>query len=95
LFIDNSEDGATVHSGPDGGETYDADSLYSFTWILNRCTSYTFTISDSYGDGFLSPGYAEVKMESRKVAETLGRIDGNFGFESSFSINSCDDESEN
>ena len=37
-----------------------------------------------------SPGYAEVKMDSRKIAETLGRIDGNFGSDSSISIFICD-----
>ena len=47
-LIDNSEDGAIVHSGPGDGETYTMDSVYSFTWILNRCTSYTFTMYDSY-----------------------------------------------
>ena len=90
MLIDNDKDGVIVQSGPGDGQTYDADSLYSFTWTLDRCTSYTFTISDYYRDGLSSPGYAEVKMDSRKIAETLGRIDGNFGSDSSISIFICD-----
>eukprot|EP01083_Nonionella_stella_P297250 1009587_1 len=92
-LINNSEDGAIVHSGPEDGETYDAESVYSFMWTLNRCNSYTFTIYDSWGDGFMSPAYAEVRTDNRKDTETLGKIDGNnandfdFGSESSISFN--------
>eukprot|EP01083_Nonionella_stella_P297247 1009584_1 len=94
-LINNSEDGAIVHSGPEDGETYDAESVYSFMWTLDRCNSYTLTISDSYGDGFSISAYAEVKMSSRKVTETLGRIDGDFGSESSISFNiMCVDKSD-
>eukprot|EP01083_Nonionella_stella_P297248 1009585_1 len=89
-LINNSEDGAIVHSGPEDGETYDAESVYSFMWTLNRCNSYTFTIYDSWGDGFYSTGYAELKVEKRQVKQTLGRIDGNFGSESSILIYICD-----
>ena len=69
LLVDNSQDGVIVQSGPGDGEPYDADSLYSITWTLDRCTSYTFTIYDYFGDGFstYSSGYAEVKRESSKV----------------------------
>ena len=91
-LVDNSQDGAIVLSGPGDGDTYDADSLYSITWTLDRCISYTFTIYDSYGDGFNSPGYAEVKTESSEAQQTLGRIDGDFGSESSISFNICDNK---
>mmetsp|Transcript_7715 Transcript_7715/g.11447 ORF Transcript_7715/g.11447 Transcript_7715/m.11447 type:complete len:89 (+) Transcript_7715:235-501(+) len=68
LLIDNSQDGAIVQSGPGDGESYDADTLYSSAWTLNRCTSYTFTMLDSCGDGFgtdYDAGYAELKVEER------------------------------
>jgi len=92
LLIDDSQDGVIVSSGPTDGEIYDEETLYSFSWTLERCTSYTLTISDSNGDGFQSSGYAELKTESRNVQQTLGRIDGNFGSESSIPFYICDIE---
>ena len=65
LLIDNDKDGVIVQSGPGDGETYDGDSLYSFTWTLDRCTSYTFTIYGAYGYQNLDgTGTAVVMMQS-------------------------------
>jgi hypothetical protein len=101
-LVDNSKDGAIVHSGPSVGEIYNAKLLYSFTWVLNRCTSYTLKIYDTNGDGLLSLvdgievfGRVEVKTERRQVKETLRRIDGNYGSKSSISFNICNDNSDN
>uniref|UniRef100_A0A7S3Q2Y1 LNR domain-containing protein n=1 Tax=Chaetoceros debilis TaxID=122233 RepID=A0A7S3Q2Y1_9STRA len=92
-LVNDSQEGAIVHSGPSVGEIYNANSLYSFTpWTLDRCTSYIFTIYDSWGDGLSSPGYATVKTEKRKVQQLLGKIDGNFFSEGSVSFNICNDE---
>ena len=92
LLIDNDKDGVIVQSGPGDGETYDADTLYSITWTLDRCTSYTFTMYAAYGYGFIVMGYAELTSTSSKVQQMLGRIDGNFGSDSSISFNICDNK---
>ena len=88
-LADNSQNGAIVSSGPGDGEIYEADRLYSFTGTFYRCTSYTFTIYDAFGDGLK---YAELTSTSSKVQQTLGRIDGDFGSESSISFNICDNK---
>eukprot|EP01083_Nonionella_stella_P150803 480958_1 len=94
LVIDNSQNGTIVHLGPDDEGTYDAESVYNFAWTLDRCNSYNLTIYDSYGDGFGISAYAELKVEERGVIDTLGRIDGNFGSESSITFNICNGESD-
>jgi hypothetical protein len=90
-LIDNSLDtSAVVTWGPAGeDDVYKKSTVYNFAWILNRCTSYTFTIYDSYGDGLWSPvGYAKL-MYGEII---LGRIDGDFGGESTISFNICNDK---
>ena len=69
------------------------NTLYSFTETLNRCTSYSFKISDSFGDGFIDPGAGNVEV--RHLKEALGRIGGNFGSESSILFYICDIEPDN
>ena len=92
-LIDSSLDtSAIVARGPGEDDIYEKSAVYNFAWTLNRCTSYTFTIYDSYGDGIWSPvGYAKL-MYGEII---LGRIDGDFGSESSISINICDNKSDN
>jgi hypothetical protein len=94
-LVDNSEDGTIVHLGPGDGGSYDVRSSYTFTWTLNRCTSYTFTIYDSYGDGFGISAYDELKVEEREVIDTLGKIKGNFGSESSITFINSNGKSDN
>ena len=81
-----------VVQGQGDDDIYEKSAVYNFAWTLNRCTSYTFTIYDSYGDGIWSPvGYAKL-MYGEII---LGRIDGDFGSESSISFNICDNKSDN
>ncbi len=86
-LTDNSHKVALVYSGPGNREIYDAN--YRFVWTLNRCTFYTFTICDFLEDSLANPWYVVVKTQSRKVMETLGRIDVNFGLESSIYFYIC------
>ena len=69
----------------------DREKLFNgSTWNLNRCTSYKFTIFDSFGDGFSMPGYAKITLDgARGGTEILGRVDGDFGTESSIDIYVC------
>ena len=70
-LVDNSHNGAIVHSRPGKGGLYGVRP-YNFTWTLDQRTFYTFTINHSCGDGFSSSAYSEVKMEKGQVIDTLG-----------------------
>ncbi len=60
--------GTTIYSSPAGGYTNSAPSMPSLitqNWTLNPNECYTFTINDSYGDGFyLYGGYYNIKTTS-------------------------------
>jgi len=82
-------DGTKLFSGPGDEERYDANTLYRFPWTLKRCTFYTLTVNDRWGDGFASSGYAGIILNGDKGGELLGRIEGRFGEEESIDINMC------
>ena len=43
-LIDNDHDGAAVYLGPEENGTYAESTLYIFSFTLNRCNSYKFTL---------------------------------------------------
>ena len=59
--------GTIVYSSPSGGypDTASLPTLITLNWTLNPSECYTFTIQDSYGDGFYPyGGYYNIKSQS-------------------------------
>jgi len=83
--------GAIIASGP-GKEKYQEETAYSFQWSLEYCTSYTFTISDLYGDGLFcnyedSCGLFEIIVDGQRV---MGTSNGStFEYEDTVQIYNC------
>eukprot|EP00569_Conticribra_weissflogii_P006220 CAMPEP_0171341060 /NCGR_PEP_ID=MMETSP0878-20121228/8936_1 /TAXON_ID=67004 /ORGANISM="Thalassiosira weissflogii, Strain CCMP1336" /LENGTH=876 /DNA_ID=CAMNT_0011843187 /DNA_START=724 /DNA_END=3354 /DNA_ORIENTATION=- len=76
-FVDESS--TTVAKGPPEGVNYRSETLYTLTTDCLTPGDYEFTISDSYGDGIIEPGYYKVSMSNGWILATSS----NFGtFES-------------
>ena len=73
-----NEGGESVASGPSASETYAPGSMYTFVVSLTWCALYTLTVNATYGDGLISPGYAEIKVVGTDSEISLGRIDDIF-----------------
>ncbi len=63
--------GTIIASGP-GEDRFQAETTYSYQWSLDYCTNYTFTISDTYGDGLYcyyedACGLFEVIVDGERV----------------------------
>ena len=88
------DDGKVIDRSEEYNWLNDRERLFNdSTWNLDRCTSYKFTIFDSFGDGFSMSGYAKVTLDGAKGGtEILGRVDGDFGTESSIDIYVCEEK---